>query len=327
MNLPAGTKILVSGGAGFIGSNYIRSIIDKNYDIFVVDKLTYAGNKSNLADLIADSKIKFFHVDICDISEIENQIPDVDIVINFAAETHVDRSIEDSFNFVKTNVLGTQALLDYALRNKVSIFLQISTDEVYGSLLSGSWNESCNLEPNSPYSASKAAADLLALSYFKTHGMDIRITRCCNNYGPKQNPEKLIPKIILNSIKKQNVPIYGDGLNVREWIYVLDHCKAIDLVLIKGQAGEIYNVGSGIELNNLTLASKILSYTNTAENLIEFVQDRKGHDFRYSLDSSKIGNLGFVKDYDLEEGLLNTISWYKENPKYWVENEIHESNR
>jgi len=229
----------------------------------------------------------------------------------------VDRSIESSAEFVKTNVLGTENLLAHALMLKTKVFIQISTDEVYGSIDNGSWKEDSPLKPNSPYSASKAAADLLAISYYKTHGLDIRITRCCNNYGPRQLPEKLIPSFITKLMKNEKVPLYGDGRNIREWIHVDDHCRAIDLVVEEGKPGEVYNIGSGFELENLELANLLLKVFNLESSFIRKVEDRKGHDFRYSVDSLKIQNLGYKSKQEFEKGLLETIDWYKNNTNFW----------
>jgi dTDP-glucose 4,6-dehydratase len=310
-------KFLVTGGAGFIGSNFVERLISKGESVRVLDKLTYAGNLKSIQGFIDQGQLDFFHGDICDPVVVREAMDSVDVVVNFAAESHVDRSIESSAEFVKTNVLGTENLLAHALMLKTKVFIQISTDEVYGSIDNGSWKEDSPLKPNSPYSASKAAADLLAISYYKTHGLDIRITRCCNNYGPRQLPEKLIPSFITKLMKNEKVPLYGDGRNIREWIHVDDHCRAIDLVVEEGKPGEVYNIGSGFELENLELANLLLKFFNLESTYISLVEDRKGHDFRYSVDSRKIQNLGYKSKQEFEKRLLETIDWYKNNTNYW----------
>ena len=310
-------KFLVTGGAGFIGANFVNRLISKGDSVRVLDKLTYAGNLKNIQQFIDQGKIDFFHGDICDPASVREAMDSVDIVVNFAAESHVDRSIESSAEFVRTNVLGTENLLAHALMMNIELFIQISTDEVYGSIKNGSWKEDSPLKPNSPYSASKAAADLLALSYYKTHGLDIRITRCCNNYGPKQLPEKIIPNFITKLMNEEKVPLYGDGRNVREWIHVEDHCDAIDLVIEKGMPGEVYNIGSGFELENVELTNLLIQLLKLDSSYIEMVEDRKGHDFRYSVDSKKIESLGFKNRYEFKKGLLETIDWYKNNTNHW----------
>jgi dTDP-glucose 4,6-dehydratase len=310
-------KFLVTGGAGFIGSNFVERLISKGESVRVLDKLTYAGNLKSIQGFIDQGQLDFFHGDICDPVVVREAMESVDVVVNFAAESHVDRSIESSAEFVKTNVLGTENLLAHALMLKTKVFIQISTDEVYGSIDNGSWKEDSPLKPNSPYSASKAAADLLAISYYKTHGLDIRITRCCNNYGPRQLPEKLIPSFITKLMKNEKVPLYGDGRNIREWIHVDDHCRAIDLVVEEGKPGEVYNIGSGFELENLELANLLLKFFNLESTYISLVEDRKGHDFRYSVDSLKIQNLGYKSKQEFEKRLLETIDWYKNNTNYW----------
>lgn len=310
-------KFLVTGGAGFIGSNFVERLISKGELVRVLDKLTYAGNPKSLQGFIDQGQLDFFHGDICDPVVVREAMDSVDIVVNFAAESHVDRSIESSAEFVRTNVLGTENLLAHALMLNTKVFIQISTDEVYGSIDNGSWKEDSPLKPNSPYSASKAAADLLAFSYYKTHGLDIRITRCCNNYGPKQLPEKLIPSFITKLMKKEKVPLYGEGRNVREWIHVDDHCSAIELVIDEGKPGEVYNIGSGFELENIELANMLLKVFNLESSFIRMVEDRKGHDFRYSVNSQKIQNLGYKPRQEFKKGLLETIEWYKNNTDYW----------
>ena len=314
-------RILVTGGAGFIGSNFVRRIIDGTFSGFsavtVLDKLTYAGTLTNLIELPADS-FKFVKGDICDAELVGRLVQEHDIVVNFAAESHVDRSINGARDFVVTNVLGTQTLLDAVKDSNVRTFLQVSTDEVYGSIEKGSWPETDPLLPNSPYAASKAAADLICRSYFKTHGLDIRITRCSNNYGRNQFPEKVIPLFVTNLIDNEKVPVYGSGLNVRDWIHVDDHCFGIYLAITKGKADEIYNIGGGTELTNLGLTEKILELMGKDKSSINYVQDRKGHDLRYSVDISKISNdLGYNPQVKWEEGLRGVIDWYLSNEAWW----------
>ena len=314
-------RILVTGGAGFIGSNFVRRIIDGTYSGFsavtVLDKLTYAGTLTNLSELPADS-FEFVKGDICDSELVGRLVNEHDLVVNFAAESHVDRSINGAREFVVTNVLGTQTLLDAVKSSDVQTYLQVSTDEVYGSIEQGSWPETDPLLPNSPYAASKASSDLVCRSYFKTHGMDIRVTRCSNNYGRNQFPEKMIPLFVTNLIDNKKVPIYGSGLNVRDWLHVDDHCLGIYLALTKGKAGEIYNIGGGTELTNLDLTKKILSLMSRDESSISYVEDRKGHDLRYSVDISKIsGELGYAPQKNWEIGLRETIDWYLANEAWW----------
>lgn len=314
-------RLLVTGGAGFIGSNFVRRVVDGSLpgmsSLTVLDKLTYAGTLSNLKDL-ASSDYEFVQGDICDSDLVNRLLPGFDVVINFAAESHVDRSITGAKDFVITNVLGVQTLLDAAKNASVRTFIQISTDEVYGSIAKGSWPETDPLLPNSPYAASKAAGDLLARSYQKTHNMDIRITRCSNNYGPNQFPEKVIPLFVTNLIEGKKVPIYGSGMNIRDWLHVDDHCSGIYKALMNGKPGEVYNIGGGLELSNLELTEQILRAMNKNESEIEFVQDRKGHDLRYSVDCSKAQNeIGYSPKIKFEEGLLATINWYQENESWW----------
>jgi dTDP-glucose 4,6-dehydratase len=285
--------------------------------VTVLDKLTYAGSMSNLSQLPKNS-FKFVKGDICDPELVGQLVSENDLVVNFAAESHVDRSIYGARDFINTNVLGTTTLLDAIKSSKISTYLQVSTDEVYGSIEKGSWPETDPLLPNSPYAASKASADLVCRSYFKTHGLDVRITRCSNNYGRNQFPEKVIPLFVTNLIDNQKVPVYGSGLNVRDWLHVDDHCFGIFLALTKGKAGEIYNIGGGTELSNVQLTMKILSLMGRDETSIEYVDDRKGHDLRYSVDISKISNeLGYSPKIDWEEGLRETINWYIENEAWW----------
>jgi len=315
-------KILVTGGAGFIGSNFIRHILLKylNYHIVNLDKLTYAGNLDNLSDVEDNPNYQFVKGDICN-TDLVNQIAGdgIDAIVHFAAESHVDRSIYDPGIFVKTNVLGTQILLESALKFKIDRFIQISTDEVYGSLgKEASFTESSPLLPNSPYSASKASADLLVRSYFETLHLPAIITRCTNNYGPYQFPEKLIPLFITNALFDQDLPIYGDGLYVRDWIYVEDHCKALDTILHKGKVGEIYNIGGGNEKTNLETTNLILKKLNKPKSLIKHVKDRPAHDRRYSLNCSKIkAELDWKPDTPFEEGISKTVDWYVTHQSWW----------
>jgi dTDP-glucose 4,6-dehydratase len=313
--------MLVTGGCGFIGSNFIRYMV-ANYDFKVinVDKLTYAGNLENVADISENSNYEFVKGDIADTSLIESLASrGIDVIVNFAAESHVDRSIEDSRIFIESNVLGTQVLLEAARKYGVSRFVQISTDEVYGSLgPQGSFTETSPLIPNSPYSASKAAADLLARAYHKTYGMDTVITRCSNNYGPYQFPEKLIPLMISNALEEKPLPVYGDGMNVRDWIYVEDHCRAIDVIIQRARSGEVYNIGASNELPNIEIVKMTLKRLKKPESLITFVEDRPGHDRRYAIDSTKLRNeLGWDVTYSFEEGIDRTIRWYVENRGWW----------
>ena len=312
---------MVTGGAGFIGSNYVRRIADGTLGgiskITILDKLTYAGTLTNLSEVASDS-YEFIQGDICDSGLVGKLAKVHDLIVNFAAESHVDRSINGAKDFVITNVLGTQTLLDAVRNSQVKTYLQVSTDEVYGSIKSGSWPETDPLLPNSPYAASKASGDLICRSYNKTHGLDIRITRCSNNYGRNQFPEKVIPLFITNLIEGKKVPVYGTGMNVRDWLHVDDHCRGIHLALTKGAAGEIYNIGGGTELNNLELTNLILEKMGKNEDSIEFVEDRKGHDFRYSVDTSKISDrLDYKPMVDWESGLEETVEWYRENEAWW----------
>ena len=314
-------RLLVTGGAGFIGSNYIRMLVNGELKgiskIIVLDKLTYSGNKQNLIDLDSSS-YEFVQGDICDTDLVLKLSKQVDAIVNFAAESHVDRSIDSSREFIQTNVLGTHTLLESARKSNVEIFLQVSTDEVYGSITEGSWDEDFPLKPNSPYAASKASADLISQAYYRTYGMDVRITRCSNNYGPYQYPEKVIPLFITNLIQDKKVPLYGQGLNVRDWLHVTDHCRGIHLVLTKGKPGDVFNIGGGRELSNLELTRVILEAMAASEERIEEVVDRLGHDFRYSLNIEKITNqLGYKPEVDFEEGISQTIEWYKSSKKWW----------
>ncbi len=314
-------KVLVTGGAGFIGSNFVRRVVDGTLggisDITVLDKLTYAGTLTNFSKVPKDS-FRFIEGDICDAELTETLVAEHDAVINFAAESHVDRSILGPKEFVLTNVLGTQTLLDAARKTSLEVFLQVSTDEVYGSIPQGSWSESEPLQPNSPYAATKASADLMVRAYHRTYALDARITRCSNNYGPHQFPEKIIPLFVTNLMDELKVPVYGNGTNSRDWLHVDDHCFGIHAVLMKGKAGEIYNIGGGTELSNIELTHKILALMGRDESSIEYVEDRLGHDQRYSVDISKIVNeLGYAPTINLEDGLQETIAWYKENEQWW----------
>ena len=314
-------RILITGGAGFIGSHYARMLaagtLTGASEIIVLDKLTYSGSRANLEE-IGNSNFQFILGDICDESLVGRATKNIDAIVNFAAESHVDRSIDSSKNFFETNLLGTHTLLDAAKRNEVATFIQISTDEVYGSIKSGSWDEEQPLMPNSPYAASKASADLLARSFHQTYGMDIRVTRCSNNYGPNQFPEKVIPLFITNLLTQKRIPLYGDGSNIRDWLHVSDHCRGINLVLQKGKPGEIYNIGGGREISNLELTRFILNAMNTEEKSIERVKDRLGHDFRYSLNFEKISReLGYKPEISFEQGINETIDWYRRNEGWW----------
>ena len=314
-------KILVTGGAGFIGSCFIRHVLSKHddYEVINLDKLTYAGNIENLDDIKNDKRYTFIKGDICD-KEIVNEITkNVDCVVNFAAESHVDRSIEGPEVFIETNVKGTLNLLQFSLKNKVQRYLQVSTDEVYGSLGKEEYfYETTPLSPNSPYSASKAGADMLVRAYFETYKMPNLITRCSNNYGPYQYPEKLIPFFITKLLKGEKVPVYGDGLNVRDWLYVYDHCEAIDVVLNKGKEGEVYNIGGHNEKTNLEITKLILNAMGKDESSIEYVKDRLGHDRRYAIANDKIQKeLGWEPSVKFEDGIKLTIDWYLKNQK-WI---------
>ncbi|MFE2753479.1 dTDP-glucose 4,6-dehydratase [Actinosynnema sp. NPDC059335] len=318
-------RVLVTGGAGFIGSHYVRELVGGAYpayadaEVVVLDKLTYAGNEANLAPVADDPRLTFVRGDICDRELVADVMRRVDVVVHFAAESHVDRSISGSADFVLTNVLGTQVLLQGALEAGVAKFVHVSTDEVYGSIDEGSWTEDHVLEPNSPYSASKASSDLLARSFFRTHGLPVSITRCSNNYGPYQFPEKVIPLFVTNLVDGKKVPLYGDGLNVRDWLHVDDHCRGIQLVLEGGRGGEIYNIGGGTELTNRELTERLLAATGRDwESSVEPVTDRKGHDRRYSVDITKISTeLGYAPRVDFDEGLAATVRWYRDNRAWW----------
>jgi len=312
-------RLLVTGGAGFIGSNFVRYILSKHpsYQVVVLDKLTYAGNLANLADVAGNPKYRFVRGDICDQQLVDGLMAEVDAVINFAAETHVDRSILDAGGFIQTDVYGTFVLLEAMRKHKIQRFLQVSTDEVYGDIPSGSSVETDPFRPRSPYSASKAGGEMMVQAYHVTYELPVLITRGSNNYGPSQYPEKLIPVLITNALDDKDLPIYGDGLQIRDWLYVMDHCSAIDVVLHEGQIGESYNIGGGNERVNLDIAGKVLDQLNKPRTLLKYVKDRPGHDRRYSLDCTKLKRLGWAPARDFEEGLAETVQWYVENQAWW----------
>ena len=316
-------RLLVSGGAGFIGSNFVRRISDGSLvgisAVTVLDKLTYAGVLTNLVSAKSLKSYRFVEGDICDSKLVLDLLAEVDAVVNFAAESHVDRSIGSAAEFVETNVAGVQVLLDAIKSSGRDIrFVQVSTDEVYGSIDSGSWTEEWPLMPNSPYSASKAGGELLARAYHKTHGLDVVITRCSNNYGTHHFPEKLIPLFVTNLLEGKKVPVYGNGKNVRDWLHVDDHCRGIHKVLMNGRSGEVYNIGGGRELTNLEITHLILEAMGKDESSIEYVEDRKGHDLRYSVDWTKIkSELGYEPQVKFEDGLRDTIQWYRDNEAWW----------
>jgi len=321
-------EILVTGGLGFIGSNFIHYILNKysglpagkaGYKVVNLDKMTYAGNPENLKDIKNHSQYKFIKGDICDKKIVKELVSaeKPDVIINFAAETHVDRSILEPDAFIKTDIFGTHNLLGAVKEYNIKKYIQISTDEVYGSIEKGFFTEENALEPNNPYSASKAGADQLVRAYFKTYNLPVLITRSSNNFGPYQYPEKLIPLFITNLIEDKKVPIYGDGLNIRDWLYVLDNCSGIDTVLHKGEIGEIYNIGADNERTNKEITEIILKELGKDENSIEYVKDRPGHDRRYALDCAKLKELGWEPKYDFEKAMKETINWYKNNPDWW----------
>jgi dTDP-glucose 4,6-dehydratase len=315
-------RILIPGGAGFIGSHYVRTMLAGSYPgyeqarVTVLDKLTYAGNRDNLPS--ATPRLEFVRGDICDRGLLRELLPGHEAVVNFAAESHVDRSLAGAGAFVRTNVGGTEALLNACLETGVERFVHVSTDEVYGSIDEGSWSEESPLLPNSPYAASKAASDLLARAYWRSHGLDVSITRCSNNYGPYQHPEKFIPLFITNLLESVPVPLYGDGLNVREWLHVDDHCRAVQLVLERGGAGEIYNIGGGSPRTNLAVTERLHELCGAERSLVRHVADRKGHDRRYSLSDRKIrAQLGYAPRVDFNGGLAETVAWYRDHPHWW----------
>ncbi|MFJ8913558.1 dTDP-glucose 4,6-dehydratase [Amycolatopsis sp. NPDC102389] len=317
-------RVLVTGGAGFIGSHYVRQVLTGAYpsladaELIVLDKLTYAGNEANLEPVRKNPRYRFEKGDICDAALVNELMRGIDLVVHFAAESHVDRSITGAADFVLTNVLGTQTLLQAALEAEVGKFVHVSTDEVYGSIDEGSWAEDHALEPNSPYSASKASSDLLARSFFRTHGLPVCVTRCSNNYGPYQFPEKVIPLFVTNLLDGKKVPLYGDGLNVRDWLHVDDHCRGIQLVADGGRPGEVYNIGGGTELTNRELTERLLAAVGADWESVEPVEDRKGHDRRYSVDITKISaELGYAPRQSFEDGLADTVAWYSGNRSWW----------
>jgi dTDP-glucose 4,6-dehydratase len=317
-------RLLVTGGAGFIGSHFVRALLTGRYphwdgaQVTVLDKLTYSGNLANLDPVKDRPGYRFVQADICDPAAVEEIMPGHDVVVHFAAESHVDRSIAGSGPFVVTNVLGTQVLLDAALRQQVGRFVHVSTDEVYGSIETGHWTEDWPLSPRSPYSASKAGSDLLALAYARTHGMDVVVTRCSNNYGPYQFPEKVIPLFVTNLLDGRKVPLYGDGGNVRDWLHVDDHCQGIQLVAAGGRPGEVYHIGGGTELTNKELTGLLLDACESGWDMVELVADRKGHDRRYALDISKISTeLGYAPGTTFTDGLAETVAWYRDNRDWW----------
>ncbi|MFF0410667.1 dTDP-glucose 4,6-dehydratase [Kitasatospora sp. NPDC004745] len=314
--------ILVTGGAGFIGSNYVRRLLTGGLGtdvtgVTVLDKLTYAGNLENLAPVSGDGRLRFVHGDIADEELVPKLLSEVDAVVNFAAESHVDRSIGNSGEFVRTNIVGTHNLLRAALQEGLARFVHVSTDEVYGSIDEGSWTEEWPLEPNSPYAAAKASADLLVRAFARTHGLNVSITRCSNNYGPYQFPEKVIPLFATTLMRGGTVPLYGDGLNVRDWLHVDDHCRGIDLVLREGAPGEVYNIGGGRELTNKELTGVLLHALGRDWSSVRAVADRKGHDRRYSIDDSKLRRLGYRPQVSFEDGIAQTVAWYRENSAWW----------
>ena len=317
-------RYLVTGGAGFIGSHYVRSVLTSGWtsadvtSVTVLDSLTYAGNRANLDPVADDPRLRFVHGDICDADLVDGLIADADAVVHFAAESHVDRSIDGARVFVHTNVIGTQTLLEAALRHRTGRFVHVSTDEVYGSIDEGSWTEDAPVAPNSPYSASKASSDLIALAYARTHGLDIVVTRCSNNYGPYQFPEKVIPLFVTNLLDGFNVPLYGDGDNVRDWLHVDDHCRGIDLVLHGGRPAEVYNIGGGTELSNKELTALLLDACGADWSRVDRVADRKGHDRRYSVDITRIQEeLGYEPKTEFATGLADAVDWYRTKRDWW----------
>ncbi len=317
-------RLLVTGGAGFIGSHYVRTVLagawggPRPTSVVVLDALTYAGNRANLAPVADDPRLTFVEGDILDAERVDSLVAAADTVVHFAAESHVDRSIDGGRAFVETNVVGTQTLLDAATRHPVERFVHVSTDEVYGSVEVGSWTEGSPLLPNSPYSASKASSDLLARAYHRTHGVPVSVTRCSNNYGPYQHPEKVIPLFVSNLLDGRPVPLYGEGLNVRDWLHVDDHCRAIHLVLAGGRAGEVYNIGGGTELTNRELTGLLLDAVGADWDMVRRVPDRLGHDLRYSVDCTKIADeLGYAPGVDFATGLADVVAWYRDRRDWW----------
>jgi dTDP-glucose 4,6-dehydratase len=311
-------KQFMTGGAGFIGSNYVRYILNNTDDeVTVFDALTYAGNLSTMRDVENNSRYKFVKGNICDAAAVSDAMKGHDAVVHFAAESHVDRSIDGSEDFIHTNCFGTNTVIDTARKLEVSRVLHIGTDEVYGSVEVGSSLETDPLEPRSPYSASKAGSDLIALAYYHTHGTPVVVTRCTNNFGPYQYPEKAIPLFTTNLLDGKKIPLYGDGLNERDWLFVDDHCSGVHLVLTKGTLGEIYNIGAGNETTNRVLVNKLLEAFGVGEEMVQYVEDRKGHDRRYSVNIDKITKLGWKKERTLDEALAETVQWYRDNRWWW----------
>lgn len=315
-------RYFVTGAAGFIGSHFVRELMAGTYGVeptgvTVYDKLTYAGNLENLSAVSGDPRFAFVQGDICDGPLLDTVLPGHDVVVNFAAETHVDRSIHGPQDFVVTNVVGTQTLLDACLRHGIPRIVHIGTDEVYGSIDEGSWDENEPLRPNSPYSAAKAAAEMLVRAYFVTYGLNVSSTRCSNNYGPYQFPEKVIPLFVTNLIDGGKVPLYGDGMNIRDWLHVDDHCRGIALVVEKGLPGESYNIGGGLELNNRDLTERVLAAMGADWSSVQPVEDRKGHDRRYSVNDAKLRALGYAPQHRFEDGLAETVKWYRDNEPWW----------
>ena len=315
-------RYFITGAAGFIGSHFVRELLGGSYGgdvtgVTVYDKLTYAGNLDNLASVSDDPRFTFVQGDICDGDLLDQVLPGHDVVVNFAAETHVDRSIHGPQDFIITNVVGTQTILDACLRHGIPRTVHIGTDEVYGSIDEGSWNESEPLLPNSPYSAAKAAAEMLVRAYNVTYGLNVSSTRCSNNYGPFQFPEKVIPLFVTNLIDGNKVPLYGDGLNVRDWLHVDDHCRGIAIVIEKGEPGQSYNIGGGLELNNKELTERVLEAMDVDWSMVQPVEDRKGHDRRYSVDDSRIRALGYSPQHTFTEGLAETVAWFRDNKDWW----------
>jgi len=313
------SRIVVTGGAGFIGSNFVRWMIDRHHELelTVLDKLTYAGNLANLADLTDNRRFRFVRGDIADASLVGKLAKEADAIVNFAAESHVDRSIEAPGDFIQTDIVGTHVLLEAARRHSHQLYLQISTDEVYGNVSTGLSSEDAGLAPRSPYAASKAGADLLVLAYATTYGLPVAITRSSNNFGPFQYPEKIIPLFVTNALNGEALPVYGDGMQVRDWLYVTDNCAAIEAVLMGAAAGEVYNVGAGNELTNLDLTRAILAKVGQPVDLIRLVDDRPGHDRRYAVDTTKIRGLGWRPNHEFSDALATTIAWYRDNPAWW----------
>ncbi|MBM3670320.1 MAG: dTDP-glucose 4,6-dehydratase [Actinobacteria bacterium] len=315
-------RYFVTGAAGFIGSHFVRELLAGTYGVeptgvTVYDKLTYAGNLENLASVSGDPRFTFIRGDICDGDLLDDVLPGHDVVVNFAAETHVDRSIHGPQDFVVTNVVGTQTILDACVRHGIPRTVHIGTDEVYGSIDEGSWTEDEPLKPNSPYSAAKAAAEMLVRAYNVTYGLNVSSTRCSNNYGPYQFPEKVIPLFVSNLIDGRKVPLYGDGLNVRDWLHVDDHCRGIALVISKGEPGQSYNIGGGLELNNRELTERVLAAMGADWSMVQPVEDRKGHDRRYSVDDSRLRAMGYAPQHAFDEGLAETVEWYRTNEDWW----------